>query len=116
MKSENRIIGWMPLVMSLMLLGCAKDGTGGANGGDQQVEVVNVRFAFSMVPQHRSHKATTRMDSAIVNPTTLGDGLEDARMLCFNGVPSDRSACRWERPISAFTVMPQRLPALMRTA
>lgn len=91
MKSENKIIGWMSLVISLMLLGCAKDGTGGANGGDQQVEVVNVRFAFSMVPQHRSHKATTRMDSAIVNPTTLGDGLEDARMLCFNGAPTANS-------------------------
>lgn len=90
MKRENRIIGWM-LVMSLMLLGCAKDGTGGENGGDQKIEIVNVRFAFSMIPQHSSHKATTRMDSAIVNPTTLGDGLEDARMLCFNGVPTANS-------------------------
>ena len=90
MKRENRIIGWM-LVMSLMLLGCAKDGTGGENGGEQPVEIVNVRFAFSMFPQQRSHKASTRMDSAIVNPTTLGDGLEDARMLCFNGVPTANS-------------------------
>ena len=80
----------MPLVMSLMLLGCAKDGAGGADGGDQQVEVVNVRFAFSMIPQH-SHRATTRMDSAIVNPTALADGLEDARMLCFNGMPTSSS-------------------------
>ena len=55
----------MPLVMSLMLLGCAKDGKDGAGGGDQQVEVVNVRFAFSMIPQH-SHRAATRMDSAML--------------------------------------------------
>ena len=97
MKRERRIIGWMPLVMSLMLLGCAKEGTGGTEvtggtegGGGQQVEVVNVRFAFSLIPQ-RSRKATTRMDSAIVNPTALADGLEDARMLCFNGMPTSTS-------------------------
>jgi hypothetical protein len=90
MERKSRIIGLMPLVMSLMLLGCAKDGAGGADGGDQQVEVVNVRFAFSMFPQH-SHRATTRMDSAIVNPTALADGLEDARMLCFNGMPTSSS-------------------------
>ena len=90
MERKSRIIGLMPLVMSLMLLGCAKDGAGGADGGDQQVEVVNVRFAFSMIPQH-SHRAATRMDSAIVNPTALADGLEDARMLCFNGMPTSSS-------------------------
>ena len=94
MERKSRIIGLMPLVMplvmSLMLLGCAKDGKDGAGGGDQQVEVVNVRFAFSMFSQH-SHRAATRMDSAIVNPTALADGLEDARMLCFNGMPTSSS-------------------------
>ena len=90
MERKSRIIGLMPLVMSLILLGCAKDGKDGAGGGDQQVEVVNVRFAFSMFSQH-SHRAATRMDSAIVNPTALADGLEDARMLCFNGMPTSSS-------------------------
>ena len=89
MERKSRIIGLMPLVMSLILLGCAKDGKDGAGGGDQQVEVVNVRFAFSMFSQH-SHRAATRMDSAIVNPTALAD-LEDARMLCFNGMPTSSS-------------------------
>ena len=90
MERKSRIIGWMPLVMSLMLLGCAKDGSGGSDGGEQQVEIVNVRFAFSMIPQH-SHKAATRMDSEVVDPTALADGLEDARMLCFNGMPTSSS-------------------------
>ena len=76
-------------MMSLLLLGCSgEDGGGGDNG--TKVEVVNVRFVFSMTPQ-RAHKATTRMDSVIANPTTLTDGLEDARMLCFNGVPTASS-------------------------
>ena len=88
MKRESRIIGWM-LMMSLLLLGCSgEDGGGGDNG--TKVEVVNVRFVFSMTPQ-RAHKATTRMDSVIANPTALTDGLEDARMLCFNGVPTASS-------------------------
>lgn len=88
MKRESRIIGWM-LMMSLLLLGCSgEDGGVGDNG--TKVEVVNVRFVFSMTPQ-RAHKATTRMDSVIANPTTLTDGLEDARMLCFNGVPTASS-------------------------
>ncbi len=76
-------------MMSLLLLGCSReDGGGGDNG--TKVEVVNVRFVFSMTPQ-RAHKATTRMDSVIANPTALTDGLEDARMLCFNGVPTASS-------------------------
>ena len=88
MKRESRIIGWM-LMMSMLLLGCSgEDGGVGDNG--TKVEVVNVRFVFSMTPQ-RAHKATTRMDSVIANPTTLTDGLEDARMLCFNGVPTASS-------------------------
>ena len=79
----------MAMLISLMLQGCAKESSS-EGGDDAKVEVVNVRFAFSMIPQ-RSQKATTRMDSAIVNPTALENGLEDARMLCFNTMPTSIS-------------------------
>ena len=79
----------MAILMSLMLLGCAKE-TSSEGGDDAKVETVNVRFAFSMIPQH-SHKAKTRMDSTIVNPAALENGLEDARMLCFNSIPTASS-------------------------
>ena len=87
--SNRRIIVWMAILMSLMLLGCAKE-TSSEGGDDAKVETVNVRFAFSMIPQH-SHKAKTRMDSTIVNPAALENGLEDARMLCFNSIPTASS-------------------------
>lgn len=87
--SNRRIIVWMAILMSLMLLGCAKE-TSSEGGDDAKVETVNVRFAFSMIPQH-SHKAKTRMDSTVVNPSTLENGLDDARMLCFNGAPTANS-------------------------
>ena len=77
------------MLISLMLQGCAKESSS-EGGDDAKVEIVNVRFAFSMIPQ-RSQKATTRMDSAIVNPTALENGLEDARMLCFNSMPTSSS-------------------------
>ena len=79
----------MAMLISLMLQGCAKESSS-EGGDDAKVEIVNVRFAFSMIPQ-RSQKATTRMDSAIVNPTALENGLEDARMLCFNTMPTSSS-------------------------
>ena len=77
------------MLMSLMLLGCAKEGASSGDDGEK-VEIVNVRFAFSMMPQ-RSQKAKTRMDSVIANPTDLKDGIGDARMLCFNGTPTATS-------------------------
>ena len=88
MSNRKKII-WMAMLMSLMLQGCAKESSS-EGGDDAKVEIVNVRFAFSMIPQ-RSQKATTRMDSAIVNPTALENGLEDARMLCFNSMPTSSS-------------------------
>ena len=80
----------MAVVMSLLLLGCSKEDTGGGDDDGAKVEIVNVRFIFSMNPQ-RVHKAKTRMDSVIANPTDLKDGIGDARMLCFNGEPTASS-------------------------
>ena len=79
----------MAMLVSLMLLGCAKE-AGSEGGDDAKVEIVNVRFAFSMIPHH-SQKAKTRMDSVIVNPSDLENGLDDARMLCFNSAPTSNS-------------------------
>ena len=90
-KRDRRIIICVTMVMSLMLLGCAKEsGSESGVGEDEKVEIVNVRFAFSMFPQ-RSQRAKTRMDSTVVNPSTLENGLDDARMLCFNSAPTASS-------------------------
>lgn len=80
----------MALLMSLLLPGCSKEDTGGGGDDGAKVEIVNVRFVFSMTPQS-GQRAKTRMDSVIANPTDLKDGIGDARMLCYNGVPTASS-------------------------
>lgn len=75
------------MLLSLMLPGCAKDETG--QGDDAQVETVNVRFVFSMLPQ-RVQKVT-RMSSDVVQQTGMDRGIDDARVLCFNSYPSASS-------------------------
>lgn len=77
------------MLVSLMLLSCSKEADGGGDN-DSQVEMVNVRFVFSMMPQHYQ-RAKTRMDSTVVNPTNLEGGIDDARVLCYKGKPDSTS-------------------------
>lgn len=77
------------MLVSLMLLGCSKEADGGGDN-DSQVEMVNVRFVFSMMPQHYQ-RAKTRMDSTVANPTNLEDGIDDARVLCYKSEPTATS-------------------------
>ena len=78
----------MAMLLLLMLPGCSKDETGGM--GDN-VETVNVRFVFSMLPR-QVQKARTRMSSDVVQQTGMDRGINDARVLCYNGYPSATSS------------------------
>ena len=57
---------------------------------DDHLEIMNVRFALSVTPQH-VQRAKTRMDSMVVNPAGLENGIDDVRMLCFNSEPTATS-------------------------
>ena len=76
------------MLVSLMLLGCSKENSD--MNDDDHLEIVNVRFAFSVTPQH-VQRAKTRMDSMVVNPAGLENGIDDVRMLCFNSEPTATS-------------------------
>ena len=78
----------MLMLVSLVLLGCSKENSDMSD--DDHLEIVNVRFAFSVTPQH-VQKAKTRMDSLVVNPDGLENGIDDVRMLCFNSEPTATS-------------------------
>ena len=77
----------MAMLLSLMLPGCSKDETG--MGDDAQVETVNVRFVFSMMPQQV--QKVTRMSSDVVQQTGMDRGIDNARVLCYNSYPSASS-------------------------
>lgn len=68
-----------------MCLSCAKSDEG---GNDDAFESVNVRFIFSL---HRDKKASTRMTSDVVQQTGMDRGIDDARVLCYNGYPTASS-------------------------
>ena len=76
------------MLVSLMLLGCSKENSD--MNDYYHLEIVNVRFAFSVTPQH-VQRAKTRMDSMVVNPAGLENGIDDVRMLCFNSEPTATS-------------------------
>lgn len=76
------------MLVSLVLLGCSKENSD--VNDDDHLEIVNVRFAFSVTPQH-VQRAKTRMDSLVVNPDGLENGIDDVRMLCFNSEPTATS-------------------------
>ena len=77
----------MAVLISLVLQGCSKEDAGGI---DDNVETVNVRFVFSMLPQ-QTKKAKTRMSSDVVQQTGMDRGIDDARMLCYKGYPTASS-------------------------
>ena len=88
--SNRKIIIGMAMLLSLMLLGCAKEDSSSEGGNDAKVETVNVKFVFSKLP-HQSQKASTRMTSDVVQETGLDRGIEDVRVLCYNSYPTATS-------------------------
>ena len=75
------------MLLLLMLPGCSKEEIGST---DDDVETVNVRFIFSMLPQ-QVQKAKTRMSGDVVQQTGLDRGIDDARVLCYNSYPTASS-------------------------
>ena len=95
MKSEQMIIrkvATMSLVMatSVVTLGSCSSEDAASSTEAAKLETVNVRFVFSMLPHH-SQKAKTRMGDDVVNPSGIGEGIDNARLLCYNGTPTATS-------------------------